>query len=112
MKTIMVSQGDFIDRHSILIIKDSNGLDVKQELLQYAEQVDDDPAYNYYLKIIISVNKQLWELEDRKRKEVERYSKEESDVSFLITQLNDLRHQVKKAADRYFNSAITEKKSH
>ena len=43
---------------------------------------------------------------------MERYSKEESDTALLITQLNDLRHETKKRIDIYFQSEITEKKSH
>mgnify|MGYP003322379777 FL=1 len=51
-------------------------------------------------------------MEDRKRKQVDRYSKQESDVAFLITHLNDLRFRVKKSADVFFNSSISEEKSH
>ena len=47
-----------------------------------------------------------------KRKDVERYSKKEYDTAFLITQLNDLRHETKKRIDIYFKSDFTEKKSH
>ena len=71
-----------------------------------------DPAHDYFLNILKSINLQLWDLEDRKRKGVERYSKEESDVAFLITQLNDLRHETKKRVDSYFKSEFTERKSH
>ena len=64
------------------------------------------------MNIIKTINLQLWDLEDKKRKGVKRYSKEESDIAFLITQLNDLRHETKKRIDVYFKSEITEKKSH
>ena len=59
-----------------------------------------------------SINEQLWDLEDLKRKGVERFSKEESDTAFLITQINDLRHETKKRIDTFFGSNFTEKKSH
>ena len=55
---------------------------------------------------------QLWDLEDIKRKKLDRYSKKESDIAMLITQLNDLRHETKKRIDIYFGSDFTEMKSH
>lgn len=112
--TIETSVGDFIDRMTILSIKKDNGLDVGAELDLYKDQSEqfDYYAFARYYEILKSINSQLWSLEDRKRKGVERYSKEESDVAFMITDLNDCRHHVKKAIDRFFGSDITEKKSH
>ena len=110
---IEVSVGEFIDKMSILQIKVDNGLDVLLELQQYQSyDVVDQDGFEYYLNILKSINNQLWNLEDRKRKQVDRYSKQESDVAFLITQLNDLRFRVKKSADMFFNSNISEEKSH
>jgi len=111
--TIETSVADFLDRWSILLIKLDKGLDVDKELVNYAGKIKKhEPAHDYYLNIIKAINLQLWDLEDRKRKVVERYSKEESDVAFLITQLNDLRHETKKRIDIYFQSEFTERKSH
>lgn len=108
-----LSVGDFIDRYSILQIKRKNKIDVSVEISQYEEVlIVNDDNFKYYFSILMAINSQLWDLEDRKRKGVERYSSEESDVSYLITQLNDLRHAVKKKADEFFVSDITEKKSH
>lgn len=111
---IETSVGDFMDRMTILAIKKENGLDVDAELLLYKEQINQfDPyAFARYFEILKSVNAQLWFLEDRKRRGVERYSTEESDVAFMITDLNDCRHHVKKAIDRFFKSELTERKSH
>ena len=110
---IEVSVGEFIDKMSILQIKVDNGLDVLLELQQYQSyDVVDQDGFEYYLNILKSINNQLWNLEDRKRKQVDRYSKQESDVAFLITHLNDLRFRVKKSADVFFNSSISEEKSH
>jgi len=108
---VEISIGDFIDRHSILSIKKENDLDVDKELSQY-ENVQFDVGYSYYFDIMRCINSQLWELEDIKRNYVERYSKEESNTAFLITELNDCRARVKKSIDKFFNSSITEKKSH
>ena len=108
-----ISVGDYLDRLSILKIKKEKGLDVENELTNYHHRlIDLDDGHNYYLNIIKAINLQLWDLEDAKRKDVERYSKKESDTAFLITQLNDLRHETKKRIDIYFGSDFTEKKSH
>ena len=110
---IEMSVGDYLDRLSILKIKEEKGLDVKEELQYYHHRlITLDDGHDYYLNIIKAINLQLWDLEDAKRKGVERYSKEESDVAFLITQLNDLRHETKKRVDSYFKSEFTERKSH
>ena len=110
---INVGVGDFLDRWSILLIKESKGLDVKEELKNYTKELRPDfQDWGYYLRLFEAINLELWELEDRKRKAVERYTREESDVAYLITQLTDLRHETKKRADIFFNSNITEKKSH
>ena len=107
---VNISVGEYIDKYSILKIKEEKGLNVKAELNQYKPMLY--TGFNYYLNIMIAINSQLWDLEDIKRKGVERLTKEESDTAFLITQLNDLRHETKKRIDTFFYSDITEKKSH
>ena len=73
---------------------------------------EENPNFIKVLYNLYQRHSELWDLEDVKRKGVERYSKEESDVAFLITQLNDLRHETKKRIDIYFKSEFTERKSH
>ena len=110
---IKTSVGDFLDRWSILLIKEQKGLDVEKELSDYTKNLKPDfQDWGYYLRILEAINGELWELEDVKRKAVDRYSRHASDVAFLITQLNDLRHETKKRIDIFFNSDFTEKKSH
>ena len=111
---IEVSVGDFIDRLSILEIKKEHGLDVAEELSQYSKSltVFDPIGFDHYRNLLLAVNSRLWILEDQKRKFSKRNSEEYSNVSELITQLNDLRFAIKKKADSYFKSAISEKKSH
>ena len=111
---IEVSVGDFIDRMSILEIKKVHGLDVTEELSQYLESLNllDPIGLDHYKNLLLAINSRLWILEDQKRKFTERNSETYSNVSELITQLNDLRFAIKKKADSYFKSAITEKKSH
>jgi hypothetical protein len=109
-----LSAGDFLDRLSILQIKSENGLDVSLELQVYERQLFEfeKQGLSSYLGVIKSINLALWELEDIKRTQVERYTPQYSNVSELITQLNDLRYQTKKRIDSYFKSEISEKKSH
>ena len=109
---VEISMGDFIDRHSILSIKKVNGLQVDIELEQYDKNKPYDLFYDYYFNIIKSINSQLWMLEDIKRNGVDRYTKTESNVAFLITELNDCRARVKKSIDKFYESNITEMKSH
>lgn len=110
--TIEISIAEYIDRFSILLIKEEKGLDVSKELTQYESMDLMFYGFDHYLGVMRAINEELWDLEDYKRKGVERFSREESDTAFLITQLNDLRHETKKRIDIYFNSEITEKKSH
>lgn len=110
--TIPVSVGDFLDRLTILQIKNNYGLDVDVELAHYTEatKVLPDLSCQMYRDILEEVNQQLWYLEDQKRQPLE--SDQYKEVADLITHLNDLRYQVKKSADKHFGSEIQEKKSH
>ena len=113
--SVPISVGDFIDRLSILTIKSNKDLPVSDELEEYEQRFTELPAYSRlrYLEMFLAINVQLWELEDRKRsKLLEVGSEEYVEVSELITHLNDLRFQIKKSADKHFQSAISEKKSH
>jgi hypothetical protein len=109
-----ISAGDFLDRLSILEIKKHNGLNVDIELDGYLVNIKEfeQVGFEVYKSILRQINEQLWVLEDIKRTGVERYSTQYSNVSTLITQLNDLRYQTKKRIDLYFGSEITEMKSH
>ena len=113
--TLPISVGDFIDRLSILTIKSDNGLPVSDELDQYEAIAAQFPrlSYKHYLEMFLAINRQVWQIEDIKRSnllEVETHQHVE--LSELTTHLNDLRFQIKKSADKYFGSAISEQKSH
>lgn len=112
---ISISVGDYLDRLSILRIKKSNGLDVETELCEYEILLCKLPAESnkHYINMFIAINEQLWELENIKRSnDLIVGSELYIEVSELITNLNDLRYQIKKSADKHFNSEIQEKKSH
>jgi hypothetical protein len=112
---VPISVGEFLDRLSILEIKQENGLNVSSEISKYAkdrEKLSQSIGYEYYFGIIRAINSSLWNLEDTKRKNVTRYTLLYSDVATLITQINDLRFQTKKKIDEYFESEISEQKSH
>jgi hypothetical protein len=113
--SIPISVGDYLDRLSILRIKSENALQVTDELNMYEELLSQLPELSgyYYVCLFITINECLWSLEDKKRnKDLAVGSEEYIEISELITHLNDLRYQIKKSADRYFNSEIQEKKSH
>jgi hypothetical protein len=97
-----------------LEIKQGHGLDVSDELAQYADFINqfDQIGFDHYKSLFLSINSRLWLLEDQKRKFTDRGSEEYANVAELITQLNDLRYAIKKKSDAYFKSPLSEKKSH
>jgi hypothetical protein len=109
-----LSAGDFLDRYSILLIKKNYGLEVSKEIISYESQLQlfEPRGLEQYLRIIRNLNECLWQLEDSKRTEVIRGSTAYTNVSEMITQINDLRFQTKKAIDTYFKSDLSEEKSH
>jgi hypothetical protein len=111
---VKISVGDFIDRYSILLIKEELDLDVYEELLDYKETAQEfsPKFFNYYLDIFKKVNKILWDIETDKRKNSSRYTNEYSDLSTLTLQYNDLRHYLKKLVDEFYASEISEQKNH
>jgi hypothetical protein len=111
---VKVSIGDFIDRYSILLIKEDVGLNVKDELNEYKTLAQDFESkfFNYYLEIFKKVNTILWDIETDKRSNSERYTEEYSDLSTLTLHYNDLRHYLKKLVDDFYTSEISEQKNH
>lgn len=111
---VKVSIGDFIDRYSILLIKENIGLDVENELNEYKILANNfhPKIFNYYLDIFKKVNTILWDIETDKRSNSERYTEEYSDLSTLTLHYNDLRHYLKKLVDDFYTSEITEQKNH
>jgi hypothetical protein len=69
-------------------------------------------ALEHYMNLMISINSALWDLEGLKRTNLKRQDTDYVEVAELITQLNDIRHFAKKKIDDFFDSEITEHKSH
>lgn len=112
---VSIGAGELIDRLAIALIKHQKGLPVDKDLhdlVAVSNPLEEIIGFSYFKSILISINESLWQLEDFKRKSGERYTDEYSDVGMLIAQLNDLRHLTKKRADIYFDSPISEVKSH
>ena len=112
--TANLSAGDFLDRMSILQIKIRHGLEVNKELESYESKIYlfEKRGLKSFMDMLLAVNEELWELEESKRSDTLRAGPDYNNVSELITQLNDIRYQIKKRADAYFKSEISEMKSH
>ena len=117
MKNVPVSNGELLDKLSVLEIKKDKGLQVDKELKLLKTEAKDlneirEVAFLY--NILISINNQLWDIEDAKR-EHERQQSFGADferVARLVYMINDERAKVKKYIDRMSGSVITEEKSH
>jgi hypothetical protein len=109
-----ISVGEFLDRLTILKIKQTNDLDVSLELKKVSEQLKNFPNeyFKFYENILYAINSSIWEIENIKRTGIERYSDFYSDLSTLTTNINDLRHLAKVYIDKFYQSEISEKKNH
>jgi hypothetical protein len=110
MEKVTVSYGEYLDRYTILKVKESKGLDVAAELKEYIFENYD--MVEYWERLLTELHFMLWDIEDKKRRDSERYTAEYSDLSTLTCQLNDIRHKVKKEIDVFYGSEFTEQKSH
>lgn len=110
MEKVTVSYGEYLDRYTILKVKESKGLDVAAELKEYIFENYD--MVEYWERLLTELHFMLWDIEDKKRRDSERYTAEYSDLSTLTCQLNDIRHKVKKEIDLFYGSEFTEQKSH
>ena len=109
-----ISVGEFIDRLTILKIKEKHKLDVSIELQNINQQLSTFP-YEYFelfQNILLAINESIWEIENLKRTDIDKYSVFYSDLSTLTTNINDLRHLTKAQIDKFYHSKITEKKNH
>lgn len=117
MMNVSVSNGELLDKLSILAIKLEKELDVHKEydiLSQTATELLSYPQITHLYNVLKCINEQLWDIEDAKRKHEQ---DEIFDVNFVIYarivyMLNDERAKIKKYIDKISGSGISEVKSH
>ena len=113
---VEVSNGELLDKLSILYIKRDMGLDVAKEIeaLEPDAKSIDEPTVSILFNILMSINTQLWHIEDAKREHErqEDFGEQFVKVARLVYMVNDERAKIKKYIDRMSGSEITEVKSH
>lgn len=113
---IEVSNGELLDKLSILEIKKENNLSVDFELeIVYSASTSLLTNEVYFLySVLKNINIQLWTIEEEKRHCEEQKEFEDRFIilSRLVHMLNDERARIKKYINDITDSKITEKKSH
>lgn len=115
---VEVSNGELLDKFTILEIKKEKGLNVDDEMKVLSASVESlteqFPHITFLSKVLKEINSQLWVIEDTKREHEAKKLFNESFIGFsrLVYMLNDERARVKKNIDHLSNSAITEMKNH
>lgn len=120
MIEVPVSNGELLDKIAILEVKYESGIDsVEKELNILLDLVEEQdwwhlPYIYVYYRMLLSINQELWDIEDAKRQ-----CEQQKDFSDKFVQLaravyiiNDERARVKKSINKYSNSALTEYKNH
>jgi len=99
---VEISVSDFIDRYTILLLKEEHGLDVADEIEQYKDKVN---QFNkHFVSVLYSINKQLWAIEN--------YNRQNTITSDMTIVFNDTRSAFKKQIDQYYSSNIQEQKNY
>jgi len=120
MIEVPVSNGELLDKIAILEVKYDSGIDsVEKELNILLDLVEEQdwwhlPYIYVYYRMLLSINQELWDIEDAKRQ-----CEQQKDFSDKFVQLaravyiiNDERARVKKSINKYSNSTLTEYKNH
>ena len=115
---IEVSNGELIDKITILQIKQEKGLSVSAELDHLAfissPLFEETPQLTHLTEVLKAINSQLWVIEDGKRacEKTSTFNQDFIALSRLVYLLNDERARVKKMIDTITGSTFTEQKSH
>ena len=120
---IPVSLGELIDKISILIIKEKNITDKKQqskiskELLLLNKTLNntiDDKNIINYLNQLVEINGKLWKIEDNIRdcERNKKFDKTFIDLARSVYVTNDKRSEIKNEINKKFGSTIVEVKSY
>src|SRR6056300_1919531 len=115
MIEVPVSNGELLDKIAILEVKYDSGIDsVEKELNILLDLVEEQdwwhlPYIYVYYRMLLSINQELWDIEDAKRQ-----CEQQKDFSDKFVQLaravyiiNDERARVKKSINKYSNSTLT-----
>jgi|TARA_B110000116_G_C16671376_1_gene506380 hypothetical protein len=120
---VAISLGELIDKISILLIKKKNIKDqkklefIKQELQILQNTLDqslDNKKIEFYLNKLISINSQLWKIEDEIR-DCERdknFDQKFIDLARSVYITNDKRSALKLEINNLFGSKLVEVKSY
>lgn len=117
---IEVSNGELVDKFTILLIKEEKINDVvklvniKNELLEITPIVENlkiDPSVINELK---SINSILWKIEDdiREKEKLQLFDSEFIELARQVYKTNTLRFKVKQKINNITNSFLKEEKSH
>lgn len=123
MNSIKISDGELLDKYSILCIKFKNIKDfekkknVKKELNYINKKINKfkkDKKYTKLLKSLIDTNQKLWKIEDDIRNK-ERLKQFDSDFIMLARKVyftNDFRFKIKNQINNLNKSSFKEEKSY
>ena len=117
---IEVSNGEIVDKHTILIIKynkitdESKLKNIKQELAIIDEVLIKIKFQPKDYDNLLEINKSLWDVEDELRlcEEIERFDDYFVALARKVYFLNDRRADIKKRININTNSELTEEKSY
>jgi hypothetical protein len=117
---IEVSNGEIVDKYTILLIKQENIKDetklanVEKELEILTPILSQIPYENSDFRRLFDVNSSLWYVEDEIRKcdRAEDFSERFVFLAKKVYKLNDQRAAVKKLINQKTNSELTEEKSY
>lgn len=114
---VEVSNGELLDKLSILEIKSEKGLPVEYELEMLRDKASSllaKGAIVHLLRVLTGINEQLWTIEDTKRKfeQDKNFEGEFVEYARLVYMLNDERAKIKKYIDALSGSVISEVKGH
>jgi len=120
MISVPVSNGELLDKLSILEVKLRHGItEVNEEidlLINIVEQQWWWKSYfiGIYFQMLKTINDELWDVEDRKRalEQEQCFEEEFIDLARCVYIINDERARVKKLINKYTDSKIFEYKQH
>ena len=120
---VAISLGELIDKISILLIKKKNIKDqkklefIKQELEILQNTLDqslDNKKIEFYLNKLISINSQLWKIEDEIRdcEREKNFDQKFIDLARSVYITNDKRSAIKLEINNLFGSKLVEVNSY